>query len=396
MYSAITISDFHSLPPHPGTGKRCYDVPDPELKINLPITIKPSQANLPKPFSSCASGEEPNNVATVKFICVAEVEEQQIRRTQTWHIRENDLHLYRGHLSWANDDTENVAVICKMAYEFNAIACLKNEAHIYTNELNHLQGKCIPYFYGMFANKEGTLACTILQNGGDAIEWFKIEDPSLDFKKLVLKAVLSIHAAGVYHSGLIPPSERHVLLSQSPDSPNTPQPMIVDFKYARSGHKCLDIKREWDEFRIGDWAPSESDIYCHELCYFLKSLSAWIPHYTTFHGARVRALFYQSEEILLEYLRRTDNIHLSSAQEEVAETKRALEEFNKRYGHWLENHQRWPENTYESGIYAPKPREGHSAQNSDDDDNDDEEGEGEEEEEEEKGEEKGEEDVTQI
>ncbi|KAK7687894.1 hypothetical protein QCA50_009113 [Cerrena zonata] len=350
MYSGIVIPNFDSLPRHvrASTGNLRYGV-DLDFNVELPITLKPSRVDLPRPFSSYISGAESDNAATVKFICVSETKEQRIARNDVWDIQPHHLHLYRGHLSWANDDTENVAVICKMAYNPIAISKLRHEAHIYMNELNHLQGKYIPYFYGMFSNEEGTMACTILQHGGDAVEPLKVKDLSLATKELILKAVLSIHAAGVLHNRLRRPSWWHILLSQGPDSPNTPQPMIVDFKYATTGHQCPDGKKKRDEYRIGDWAPSGADFGCTELYSFLGSLAVWIPHFTFFHGTQIPAVHCESRETILDYLKRADNIRLPSSQIEAEETEKKVVEFKECYEDFLATHVRWPQKIYGSG-----------------------------------------------
>lgn len=94
-------------------------------------------------------------------------------------------------------------------------------------------------------------------------------------RRRILDAVIEIHRAKVVHNRLLR-QYRHVLLSPIPESGEL-QPLIIDFKYAKSDHQCpVEFHRGRGQFRVGDWQPQSDHVSCYELYHFTECLRVWI------------------------------------------------------------------------------------------------------------------------
>lgn len=180
MFTHIILPRFDYIPNR--KARDAYSTtPSGELQLQLPVTFQPSI--LPAVFDSfmpTVGGRE----AILNFRLS---DEKRIERYDVdGEIREHDVHLYRGTMFCTTDKDDNrsgeVSVICKIAYRSEGVDGLENEAQIYTGQLKHLQGKYIPYFYSIFSNERGTLAYTILQDGGKPVKHFYISEPSLEIR----------------------------------------------------------------------------------------------------------------------------------------------------------------------------------------------------------------------
>ncbi|KAJ6481818.1 hypothetical protein C8R45DRAFT_1075979 [Mycena sanguinolenta] len=138
------------------------------------------------------------------------------------------VHIIRAEIVAPNvgTDTKPKEYILKTARS-SEVDALELEASFYSNELQSLQGQCIPRFYGIY-HSEGSpegfpVACMVLEYCGRRNQLLPDEK-----NRQIMLAACALHAAGITHGNL---KKGHHFVESGPSI------KIVDFSYA-TPHSC--------------------------------------------------------------------------------------------------------------------------------------------------------------
>ncbi|KAJ7242590.1 hypothetical protein B0H12DRAFT_1236721 [Mycena haematopus] len=112
------------------------------------------------------------------------------------------------HIHVINTDIESQTIILKIARDAGEIAALELEAQMYSTRLASIQGKFVPYFYGIYHGAVGgsPVACMLLE---DCVAGDKELSISEQNRKVML-AACALHSVGVRHCDL---ENRHNFVS---------------------------------------------------------------------------------------------------------------------------------------------------------------------------------------
>ncbi|KAA1473266.1 hypothetical protein DENSPDRAFT_779788 [Dentipellis sp. KUC8613] len=173
-----------------------------------------------------------------------------------------DVRVFRVQLTCPSTGLVRDAV-CKLAYGGRTMKRLAAEARFYSGKLSHLQGVCIPRFYGHFLGEceDGPVSCIVLEYCGEDVYTYCAEQP-IEFKRALIYAVIAIHEAGVRHFDL---RNRNVVNYNG-------LPMIIDFGEAED-HEC---ERQM-EVEENVAAPIDDFFGCDEIHQLCIDLGIWKP-----------------------------------------------------------------------------------------------------------------------
>ncbi|KAJ7201342.1 hypothetical protein GGX14DRAFT_656371 [Mycena pura] len=118
-------------------------------------------------------------------------------------------------------------LVLKIGYDDEDIAALEKEAKLYRDQLKPLQGKHIPFFFGIFHGQveDQDAACILLEYcaGGGQMTY-----PEMN--RQIMLAACAIHAVGLMHCALLHRPQHLILSGKSVK--------IVDFSHAEP-HRCV-------------------------------------------------------------------------------------------------------------------------------------------------------------
>ena len=145
--------------------------------LSVPIAIKPDPNCVLAPDSTDLSGTSQDSS---ELIFRADRENPEIIRSGNSGSWE-EFAIYRG---TAHVGSQEVKVVCRVAFKKRYRGELLNEANMYMGPLKHLQGKTVPIFYGMFVDEtiKPKVVYTVLQDGGDPVRFYDLYTPSRQTK----------------------------------------------------------------------------------------------------------------------------------------------------------------------------------------------------------------------
>ncbi|KAI0933452.1 hypothetical protein AcV5_005593 [Taiwanofungus camphoratus] len=183
------------------------------------------------------------------------------------------------------DGNPTVDVVCKIVHGEEAIARLRNEAHMYTTRLQEFQGYIVPIYHGLFEGEifSQLAACLVTQYSGErlprpliAMDW--------DFKCTVIEALIHLHVAGVKHNDFV---QRNVLI----DDEGTP--FIIDFELAEP-HEC----GQRMTIEVHAQEPHPNDFGCQELHNACCLTEMWTPRVIRYLQCYVPIEYAECPELL--------------------------------------------------------------------------------------------------
>ncbi|KAK7062818.1 hypothetical protein VNI00_000312 [Paramarasmius palmivorus] len=172
----------------------------------------------------------------------------------------SDSPVFRAYIKDTLQRQDGTQVVLKFAFREDFVDDLAQEAEVYRNALEPLQGSAIPRCYGLFTGEgeEGQeIACLVLEYCGESLDQPFCLLP-LDVRMRILERLYELHKCGVHHGDF---AERNVLKYNN-------DIRLIDFDQTEF-HDC-DCNQTFD-VRPGAKLPRPEDFGCPalwEICRF--------------------------------------------------------------------------------------------------------------------------------